>query len=274
MEQPLDGSVADAVQALRELESRVPASAGSVALELGERVAWLLLDNPRAHNALTVTMMRQIAEAVDKLASWPGAIVAIASRNGGSFCSGGHLGQVRGALVDPAAARVMATSMPVVLDALAELPCVSVAVLEGAAVGGGVELASAADLRVATPDTVVYAAQVRLGVAAGWGGAHRIARHIGRGAALRMMVRSERLSAAQALDLGFVDHVQQGDRQELLEGLLGPALTHPVASVRAAKRQIARPADTVEAFLSVWGGPAHRRALGMPDLAELADRGA
>lgn len=223
----------------------------------------MFLANPRAHNALTVSMMRQLAEAVLTLSSWPGAVLAIASEHGGSFCSGGHLTQVRESLVEPEAALAMSRCMTIVLDALLAMPFLSVAVLEGPAIGGGVELATAADLRVATADARIYAAQVRLGVASGWGGAARLVHHVGRSRALRMMARSESLSAEEAATWGFVDHVGTGDREALLQALLGPALEHPVASVRAVKQQIAEPEHGTEAFLTVWGGAAHRRSLGL-----------
>ncbi|MFK7928841.1 MAG: enoyl-CoA hydratase/isomerase family protein, partial [Myxococcota bacterium] len=124
-----------AVLALVALEQQAPAVPGEVSLRYDEQVAWLELDNPGAHNAMTVRMMRQLAEAVLELSSWDGAIVAIRSKNGGSFCSGGHLAQVRQALVQPEAGRVMTDCMSQVLDALLNLEVVGVAILEGAAIG-------------------------------------------------------------------------------------------------------------------------------------------
>lgn len=250
-----------AVDDLTALESRAPDHGGDVHLDMTGPIAWLLLDHERAHNALTVRMMRQLAEHVQSLQRWDGAIVGVASARGGSFCAGGHLGQVRDTLVHDEAARIMTRSMEASLDALLALPALSVAVVEGPAIGGGVELASACDLRVATPAAWFLAAQVRLGVACGWGGARRLVTHLGRRQALRLLTRSERVPAEEAVGIGLVDAIADGDRDALLAAVLGPTLEHPAASVRAAKRQV-QGEDAAEAFLSVWGGPAHREALG------------
>jgi len=268
MKHPLDEARGDwphegldaAVDALQSLERMTPERPGTVRLSVDGGVAWILLDNPQAHNALTVRMMRELAQAVQAVADGEQAIVALASAHGGTFCAGGHLGQVRESLVDPQAARLMTDAMQGTLDTLLALPVLSVAVLEGAAIGGGVELASACDLRVGTADVFVHAAQVRLGVACGWGGASRLVQHLGRRGALRLLTRSERLDAVAASQLGFLDRVATGDRHQLLADLLGPTLSHPPDAIRAAKLQVAG-ADPAQAFLSVWGGPAHRAAL-------------
>jgi ethylmalonyl-CoA/methylmalonyl-CoA decarboxylase len=257
--------LATAVAELRALEDRVAARPGQVRLTTAGPVAWLSLDNPRAHNAFTVSMMRQLAEAVLSLSRWDGAFVAIASAHGGTFCSGGHLTQVREALVHPEAAAVMSASMQLALDVLLALPLVSVAVLEGAAIGGGAELATATDLRIGTPDATVHFAQVGLGVACGWGGAGRLVGHVGRPSALRLLVASEVASAEQALDLGFFDAISGGGREDMLRAAVGAALDHPPSAVRAAKAQVVAagdPAAQRDAFLSVWGGGAHLASLG------------
>lgn len=257
---PLAAAVAD----LKRLESQVASRPGRVELSTAGPVAWLSLDNPRAHNAFTVSMMRQLAEAVVALSDWGGAFVAVASAQGGTFCSGGHLGQVRDALVDPEAARIMSRSMRVALDALLALPVISVSVIEGPAIGGGAELATATDLRVATSTARVHFAQVGLGVACGWGGAGRLVRQVGRSTALRLLARSEPVHADAALAVGLVDAVVDAERHEMVRALFGPALAHPVEAVRAAKHQVVvsnDPEAQGAAFLSVWGGAAHRAAL-------------
>lgn len=257
------GRLQAAVDALAGLEARVDERPGEVHLLLDGPVARIRLDNPRAHNAMTVRMMRQLAVAVHRLARWDGTFVVVESAHGGSFCAGGHLGQVREALVEPDAARTMTDAMTTVLDTLLALPPISVAILEGPAIGGGVEVATACDLRAASERASLHLAQVQLGVATGWGGARRLVRHLGRPTALRLLARAERIDARGAQALGLVDHVGTGDAEALLRGVLGPALEHPGPAVLAAKAQI--DADSAEAqadaFLSVWGSAAHRSRL-------------
>ncbi len=263
MERDHERELAVAVRALEVLAEEVSPRPGTVHLDLEGPVAWVRLDNPQAHNALTVGMMVELARAVARLTRWSGAVVAVRSAHGGTFCAGGHLGQVREGLLRPDAARIMAEAMTAVLDALLDLPALSVAVLEGPAIGGGAELATACDLRVGTPEAAVHFAQVGLGVACGWGGARRLRLHLGRGRALRLLAAGERLPAASLQAIGLLDHVGEGDPAALLSRVLGPALDHPVAAVRAVKAQVvsADADDATEAFLQVWGGQDHSRAL-------------
>lgn len=261
----VDEPLRAAVDALSSLEARLPAKAGDVRLDFDADVAWVRLDNPRAHNALTVTMMRQLGQAVADLQRWGGAIVAVGSAHGGTFCAGGHLGQVRESLVEPVAARLMTESMTTILNALLGLPQVVVAVVEGPAIGGGAELTTACDLRVGSPAATVHFAQVPLGVVCGWGGASRLVAQVGRRPALRILAGGERFAAEAALSHGLLDAVGPGDAPALLRLVLGPTASHDPAAVRAAKTQIRAggdPAAQADAFLSVWGGAAHRRALG------------
>lgn len=260
------GAVERAVQALASLEASVPPREGRVDVAMRDGVAWISLDNPRAHNALTVTMMRQLGQAVLQVGASDVAVVALGSLGGGSFCSGGHLGQVRERLVQPDAAAVMSGAMTTLLDALGSLSILSVAVVEGPAIGGGVELCAACDLCFATEPARFEPAQVRLGVAAGWGGAARVARRVGRARALRWMASGRSISAQEARSWGFVDHVGDGKASRLLRDGLGAILEHDASAVRAIKAQVlvdGAPEAATRAFLSVWGGPAHLRALGV-----------
>lgn len=262
MRQALDDRLAAAAAALADLEGRVPPRPGGVSRRDQDGIRWILLDNPAAHNALTVGMMRRLAEEVRELQHFEGAAVVLASAHGGSFCAGGHLGQVREALVHQDAARVMSTEVGVVLDALGQLPVVSISLIEGAAIGGGVELASATDFRAGTAEAFFDPAQVRLGVACGWGGAARLAARIGRGSALRFLACSRRVGAAEAAELGLLDAVVDAPSDVMQAVLPGVDVHRWAPSMRAVKRQILGE-DPVEAFLSVWGGPRHRAALGL-----------
>lgn len=247
----------EACEALARLESAVEKVPGQVIVHDDGPVRWVRLDAAAARNAMSVTMMRQLAEIVVDSMAWDGAFWVLAAAEGGAFCSGGNLKQVSRDLVEPAKGRIMTGAMQEVLDAVRGLPAVSVSVLEGPAVGGGVELASATDLRVGSSDAWAELAQVRLGVAAGWGGARRIAEIVGRRQALRWMVNAERWDAQKCSAHGFFDAVVDGTPAAMLAAVLGPALGHSVAAVRAAKAQV-EGGDAAAAFLDVWGSAEHR----------------
>jgi enoyl-CoA hydratase/carnithine racemase len=224
--------------------------------------ATITLDNPSVRNAMTVRMMAQLAVAVAQLES-DASVDSIVVRGGpasGAFCSGGHLGEVRSALAQPVAGRQMATAMGAVLDGLLAIPATSVAVIDGVAMGGGAEIATACDFRVATPAARIHFAQARLGVATGWGGARRLVEHIGRRSALRVLAAAQVIGPEDALRLGLVDELAQ-DVVTAMEVLVAPMNAVSGQARRAIKRQVIGE-DAVEAFLSVWGGPDHQRALG------------
>lgn len=261
-------NIDEAVAALDELASLAGDGGGAVRCARQGGVAELVLDHPRAHNSFTASMMRDLAVAVRGLGEAPPAIVTLRSSTPGMFCSGGHLGQVKRTLVAPDAARRMSLGFGAALDALGALPSLVVAVIDGAAIGGGVEVALAADLRVMTARGSMELRQARLGVAAGWGGARRLRRLVGPGRALALMVEAERLDPARALAAGLVERVVPD--LHAADVWLGELVCRPRAALAACKRQVfaANAEAETEAFLSVWGGSDHLEALGQPPVSE------
>lgn len=258
------GSVTDARARLDEMVAGRDPGPGSVRLELDGGVAQLVLDHVEARNAMTVGMMRQLAEHVATLQTWDGAVVIVRSARPGSFCAGGHLGQVRAWMSTVEGGAGMARAMTAILDAILALPQLSIAVLEGPAVGGGAELTTATDLRFASDGAWIEWRQVALGVAAGWGGAARLTRMLGPQRALRVLALGERFDAQAAHQLGLVERVMSDPLSEALE--VAGRLARRGAAVRAAKAQVGTaddPEAQVRAFTSVWGSPAHRAVLGV-----------
>ena len=231
---------------------------GGVTLAFDGAVARLALDHPAARSALTLSMMVALADAVAALSDWPGGLVVLSSTDPKAFCAGGYVPELVGALDRPEAAEAMARAMGVVLDALGALPAVSVAALDGLALGGGAELCLAADLRVASDAAAVHFVQARLGIAPGWGGARRLVRRVGRTAALRVLAAAEPLHADAAHAAGLVDHRVPTDA---VAGALAWLGGRPPEVLRALKQQVdGDAAEEARAFASVWGGPAHRAA--------------
>lgn len=256
----------EARQLLAELAEEVPEAPGRVVVDLSGEVGIVRFDAPRTRNALTVQMMGQLAAAVEAIGRWEGRAVLLCAE-GPAFCAGGHLGQVHAALGTPERGARMARAMGGVLDALFDAPPITVAVVHGPAIGGGAELATACDFRVGGPATRIHFVQGRLGVAAGWGGAGRLTRLLGRRLALTTLLEARPLDAARAMSIGLLDAVGEDPLAEagaLLDGFVGAA-----APARALKAQVVA-AETLgprgrdeaaHAFATVWGGPDHRAAL-------------
>jgi enoyl-CoA hydratase/carnithine racemase len=91
------------------------------------------------------------------------------------------------------------------MDAIDRFPAPAYAALSGYCMGGGLDLALACDHRIASPHTVFGHRGAALGLITGWGGTQRLPRLIGKARALQMFVAAEKVTAAQALQMGLVD---------------------------------------------------------------------
>ena len=157
------------------------------------------LDRPEARNALVPTAVDDLADAV---ADAPEPVVLLRGA-GSAFCAGADLNSVAG-LSDPAAfarrgqraAHRIETAAPVVVCGV-----------DGPARGGGVELALACDLRVATPAASFAESGVRHGLFGAWGGTHRLPAAVGPAVARDMMLTGRTLDASGARQVGLVSRV-------------------------------------------------------------------
>jgi enoyl-CoA hydratase/carnithine racemase len=224
----------------------------------------LVLDRPAASNAMSVSQLRRLGEAVRWASANPAAI-AMLRAEGKVFCAGGDLVEVQAHWLAGEAARKVAEAATTVLDALSRLPQVLILVVDGPAIGGGLELVTCGDHVVAGPLARFEPRQVALGVACGWGGAGRLVSRLGAARATRWMLDAVPLEARQACAMGLVDTVAEHTATEALT-LATRWAARDAAAVRAwvAQRRACQPrptAEELEAFLSVWGGEGHRAAL-------------
>ncbi len=168
-------------------------------------VVHLELQRPAARHALSVALVEALRDAVQAL---PATVrVVVVHSRGPTFCAGGDLQEMAAAgAADPAANRAQALALAACFTALAEAPQVSVARVQGAALGGGAGLCAACDLVVASEAAEFCFSEVRLGLVpatiAPW-----VVRRLGLGPALRLFLTAERLCAADAAALGWVHKV-------------------------------------------------------------------
>lgn len=189
---------------------------GTVELSLGAAaahadVAVVTLCNPAARNALSPAMMLQLSDVVSELEGWARgrAVVltgAATDAAAPAFCAGADLGSAE-ALFTPAFGAAMCDVMSDATRRLAALPLVSVAGVEGAAVGGGVELALACDFRLMSPSASLHPVQLQRGVTPGWGGLHRLVELAGRKNALFLLGSGARLQPEQAAAFQLADAI-------------------------------------------------------------------
>lgn len=248
-----------ATQLLRAAVAELPERSGEVRLHFDGPLCSLVVDNPTARNALTGRMMLQLIEAVDRLAEWDGLGLVLEAAPGPVFCSGGHLGDLRAGLLRPEVGRAMAVAMGAALDRLRAMPFLSIAAVDGLAMGGGAELVTACDWRWMSPGATVHFIHAALGVAPGWGGGPRLGALLGPRVALRVLAEAEPISAARAESLGLADAVTEGPVEAARAKLRSWVGRTP--ALRGVKAQLMAPSAHAEAFGRLWGSAAHRAAL-------------
>jgi enoyl-CoA hydratase/carnithine racemase len=203
----------------------------------GGRLAWLTIDNPAKLNSLNRGLMAEIIEAAARLAEDPQLRLVVVSGAGErAFVGGADIGEI--AALDRDSARRFITSVHRCCDAFRRLPVPVMARIDGYALGAGLELAAACDLRVASARSVFGMPEVQIGIPSVVEAA-LLPRLIGQGRARRLLLTGESIGADQALAWGLVDAV--APHQELdqaVDRLAAPILAAGPKAVRLQKALI------------------------------------
>ncbi len=209
-----------------------------ITLRRHDHVVELILDRPKAMNAVSSDMARAIAAACADLAADRAArAVVLTSSHERAFCVGADLKE-RNSLTDAE----LLGQRPIARAAytgVLELPQPTIAAVHGYALGGGFELALSCDLIVADTSAVVGLPEVSVGVIPGGGGTQLLPRRVGAARAAELIFSARRVAADEALRLGLVDQlVDTGqDRAEAL-ALAARIAAHSPVGLRAAKRAL------------------------------------
>ncbi|WP_431043997.1 enoyl-CoA hydratase/isomerase family protein [Streptomyces sp. P1-3] len=201
-------------------------------------VAELVLDRPKAMNAVSTEMARCIGAACTALAGDPSVrVVVLTSTHERAFCVGADLKE-RNSLTDAELGRQRPLARGAYTGVL-ELPMPTIAAVHGYALGGGFELALSCDVIVADPTAVVGLPEVSVGVIPGGGGTQLLPRRVGAARAAELIFTARRVAADEARDLGLVDQLaaEGKDREEALALAARMAANSPVG-LRAAKKAL------------------------------------
>ena len=215
-----------------------------VRLERRAAVAILTLDRPERMNALSWATVQRMGEIGRELASDPSVLVVVVTGAGDkAFCAGADLKERQG--MSRNQVREMLSAYRSELGWLERSDFVSVAAINGVALGGGLELALTCDLRIAAPLASFGLPETGLGIIPGAGGTQRMARLLGESRALDLVLTGRRIDSSEALTLGLVNRVAPS-AEELLESTLkwlepvadGAPIAQRAAlsAVRAARR--------------------------------------
>jgi len=206
------------------------------------RIAMVRLNRPERGNAFDQVMLDELAQAFGTLAADEAVRIRVLRGSGRHFCTGADLA-ARGAT--PAAAGATAhASLREVLTALDALPKPTMALVHGAAVGGGAAFAACCDVALATEDAFFSIPEIRVGMPP-LGVAPFLVRAIGHRAFRRYGLSGERFAAAEALRLGLVHQTCATDALEEVSGRIADELLHgapgAIATLKRAAAQYASP---------------------------------
>jgi isohexenylglutaconyl-CoA hydratase len=242
------------------------------------------LDAPATRNALSDAMVSDLADAIAQAEAQPQCRALVIRGAGGSFCAGGDFGRFRALMATEAPAAGTDPSLDPIasfnrafgalLERLQASAIATIAVVEGAAMGGGVGLAAACDFVLAASDAQFGMPEVTLGLPPAQI-APFVAARLGHGPALRLMLTGRRIGAAQALACGLADEVCPSDaiadRLRALLTELGRAEPQVLRATKAIlQRRSTEPLGATLDFAALQFAAALRSGTAAEGLAALA----
>lgn len=206
-----------------------------------DEFALITLNRPEALNALSFDIVREIGAAIDEAAASDARALLITGAGEKAFCAGADISELIGRSVSDV--RAGARRGQTIFAKLDELPIPSLAVINGFALGGGLELALACTFRVAAPGARMGLPEVKLGLVPGYGGTQRLPRHIGEARAMELILTGRFADAEEAERIGLVSRVIDGD---LMAGAMAFARTfsgYSLATLKLAREATRRALD-------------------------------
>ncbi|PKR78524.1 enoyl-CoA hydratase/isomerase family protein [Halalkalibacillus sediminis] len=238
--------------------------------EIQDDIAVIRLNRPDKKNAISSELRIQLDEIIDNLHNNSSYKLVIFTGAGDAFCSGGDLQEFHGDISESEAYALLRPMKEVLLK-LATLPMPTIAWMNGTARGGGLEIASACDLRVVAPSGNYGFVQGQLGIATGWGGGSLLYERIHPQQAFQWLIESDVRSAEQLIKNGFANYIL--DEFETIENsvFLTPYMQRSIQQMKWWKEQRLANMDVleltkkmereVEACSSLWESEAHREAV-------------
>lgn len=227
------------------------ASAPTLRLTAADRIATITLSRPDARNAVNERMAQELRDACERIRQDDDIRVAILTGEGAAFCIGAEIDG--DALAPDDLARLKAA------DAIAAIEKPTIALINGDALDQGLELALACDIRIAASHAKFGLTQVGSGIIPWDGGTQRLTRLIGQSRAMQLILTSRQIDAAEALNIGLLNHAAEpAEAADYAANLAAAIAAHAPIAARYLKETLLKGADmtlsqglALEADLSV-----------------------
>lgn len=228
------------------------------------------LNRTEKRNAISGEMAKQLEQFLNEAEKQEIKFLVITGAEGEYFCAGGDLKDLHGEL-SPEEARVSLTPMKIVLENIVKFPVPVIALLNGNALGGGCELATACDIRIAKEGTVFGFIQSNIGILPGWGGGAILYKKVDLSFALDWMMRGKLYEANELLNRGWLHHIVSESEWNAQENILGPYIKKSVKQMHLLKAQfqlnievniLSEQMDNeMKNTADLWDSPEHKMAV-------------
>lgn len=210
------------------------------------------LNRPAKANSLSQPLLVELDVLTDSLMRGQGIgegvrAVVVSGAGGRAFSAGNDITSLQGLSASEATQQMLWGQE--IFQRLEDCPPVTIAAIDGVALGGGLEIAMACDMRFASPSSRLGQPEITLGNIPGWGGTQRLPRLIGEGRAIELILTGALIDAARAEQIGLVNQVDDD----------------PVAAAHALAETIAAnsPTAIAQALRAVYAGTRHGLVHGM-----------
>jgi len=215
-----------------------------VIVEIEPPFAVLTLNRPEEKNTVSIELARQLFDGLCAAEDHGEVKCVIIAGAGKSFSVGAD---VKGdfSKLTPEEARKYSMRGGQIFTYIERYSLPTIAAIHGFCLGGGTELSLCCDLRIAHPKAMMGQPEIKLGLLPGWGGSQRLAKVIGKGRAMEVVLTGETIPAAKALEWGLINHgIDKGeDVVEAAKKYAQRFINYPRTALSAAKRAVAVPSD-------------------------------
>lgn len=202
-----------------------------------DKVAWIILNRPKKLNALNQELLDELSRSLDELEKDDSVRVIVLTGSGKAFSAGADITGFSG--VNPVKAYIFSRKFQEILDKIEKLAKPVIAGINGYALGGGLELAMACDLRFASKNAILGQPEINLGLIPGAGGTQRLSKLIGLGRARELIYTGENIDAVEARKIGLVNRVTSHEMFEVeLRSYAAKLAEKPPIALMMAKHAI------------------------------------
>jgi enoyl-CoA hydratase/carnithine racemase len=236
----------------------------TLTLDVRGHVAWIVLSRPDVLNAISREMMVDLSDALAEITANPSARVAVLTGTSRAFCAGADLGMLDDILYDSAQFAATQRQLNTVLQTLHDLPVPTVAMVNGLALAGGLELLLSCDMAIAAESARIGDQHLNFGLVGG-PSMYRLPNRIGYQKAMELVCTGKWLTGAEAADCGLVlravpDEQLKDEVQTLVNTIADKAAEPLRVSKHLLQRAPAQGETDALEFITAYSAPYMRFA--------------